>query len=129
MSLPEPFRRITLHLARNEEFPNGSDRHGYVIVAPLDEMDRFDVAQWRANRELCRVRRFTAGEEDEMGRLVRRGSGAWVIDYDPDRDEDDEAGYRLGDHAIRVGEYVSITDEEGDLQTYRIAAVDDGELG
>ena len=37
MSLPHNFKRITLNLARSKEHPAGSTRHGYDIVAPLDE--------------------------------------------------------------------------------------------
>jgi hypothetical protein len=119
--------RITLHLARSREFPNGSARHGYDIVAPLDEAGRLDAGEWRQRRAKCRVRRFWAGEPDEHGILVHRSGGAegatWILDYNQDAIADDEAGYRLGSHVFRVGEYVSIRDEDGDLHTFRIAAL------
>jgi hypothetical protein len=37
----------------------------------------------------------------------------WIFDYDETAEDDDEAGYRFGDHAFRNGEYVSIRDEDG----------------
>jgi hypothetical protein len=37
--------------------------------------------------------------------------------------DDDEAGYRLSTHAFRVGEYVSIRNGNGDLQTFKVSAV------
>ena len=37
-------------------------------------------------------------------------------------EEDDEAGYRFGDHAFKVGEYVSIREDE-DLRTFRVVRV------
>ena len=35
-TLPHTFKRIRLNLARSKEFPQGSSRHGYEFVAPLD---------------------------------------------------------------------------------------------
>src|ERR1700733_12337370 len=58
--------RIVLNLARSREFPDGSSRHGYDFIAPLDYQGRIDPLLWRKNRNYCRVRRFWAGEEDEV---------------------------------------------------------------
>lgn len=126
--LPNSFRRIRLNLARSPEFPQGSSRHGYEFVAPLDEQGRIDVEQWRAHRDHCRVRRFWEGEDDEIGRLVHKPGGAehgrWVFDYDPEADEDDESGYRFGAHAFRPGEYVSIRADDGQMHTYQVITVE-----
>ena len=46
-----------------------------------------------------------------------------MIDYDQNRVDDDEAGYRLGSHTFQVGDYVSIRDAEGDMNTFRVADV------
>jgi hypothetical protein len=35
--LPHTLKRIRLNLARSKEFPSGSRRYGYELVAPLDE--------------------------------------------------------------------------------------------
>ena len=35
-TLPHVFKRIRLNLARSKEFPQGSSKHGYEFVAPLD---------------------------------------------------------------------------------------------
>jgi len=43
MTLPSAFKRIELHLARLKEFPAGSARHGYELVAPLDEDGHIDL--------------------------------------------------------------------------------------
>ena len=59
--------RITLHLARSRQFPDGSSRHGYEIVAPLDADGRLDPAEWRSRRRSCRVRRVWAGEPARLG--------------------------------------------------------------
>jgi hypothetical protein len=47
----------------------------------------------------------------------------WV-DYDETAEEDDEAGYRFGDHAFRNGEYVSIRGEDSEMHTFRVVSVE-----
>jgi hypothetical protein len=63
-----------------------------------------------------------------VGRLVHRPGGAeharWVFDYNPDEDDDDEAGYKFGTHAFVPGEYVSISGRDGKLQTFLVVTVD-----
>src|SRR6202045_2441258 len=120
--------RIVLNLPRPREFPDGSSRHGYDFIAPLDSQGRIDPLLWKKYRSYCRVRRFWAGEEDEVGRLVHKPGGAeharWVFDYYPDEDDDDEAGYKFGAHAFLPGEYVSISGHDGRLQTFRVVPGD-----
>jgi hypothetical protein len=120
--------RILLNLARSKEFPDGSARHGYDFIAPLDAEGHIDPILWKKYRYYCRVRRFWAGEDDEVGRLVHKPGGAeharWVFDYNPDEDDDDEAGYRFGTHAFVPGEYVSISGQDGKLHTFRVIAAD-----
>ena len=116
-------KKIRLNLARTREFPNGSNRHGYEFAAPLDAEGHIDVESWKRLRDNCRVRRFWADEEEDLGHLVHRPGGSWAFRYDIAGDEDDEAGYRLGDHAFVPGEYVSIRDDEGDLHTFQVVTV------
>jgi hypothetical protein len=120
-------QRITLHLARNHDFPDGSSRHGYEVTAPLDTDGRLDSIEWCSKRAQCRVLRFWRGEPDQHGLLVHRPGGAggatWMIDYDEDRADDDEAGYRLGTHSFKVGDYVSIRDADGNLNTFKVTEV------
>ncbi|MBI2713387.1 MAG: hypothetical protein HYX37_02890 [Rhizobiales bacterium] len=127
-TLPHTLKRIRLNLARSKEFPQGSPRHGYEFVAPLDGNGHIDVALWRAHREHCRVRRFWEGQDDEIGLVVHKPGGPeharWVFDYDQTAEDDDESGYRFGTHAFRTGEYVSIRDEDGEMHTFVVAAVE-----
>lgn len=116
-------KKIRLNLARDPKHPNGSARHGYEFVAPLDASGHIDAEAWRKAREHCRVRRFWGDEDEDIGHLVHRPGGSWAFHYDIAGDEDDEAGYRFGAHAFRVGEYVSIRDEDGDLHTFQVATV------
>ncbi|MCB4767450.1 hypothetical protein LGR54_02430 [Ancylobacter sp. Lp-2] len=121
-------KRIRLHLARSKEFPEGSARYGYEFVAPLDETGHIDLAAWRLVRQECTVRRFWGNERPEEGRLIHRAGGAngatWVFDYDQGAAEDDEAGYRFGDHAFAPGEYVSLRDEDGEMHTFKVVSVE-----
>jgi hypothetical protein len=129
MPLPHELKRIRLNLARSKEFPSGSNQHGYEFVAPLDHTRHIDAALWRRYRDHCRVRRFWAGSDDEVGRLVHKPGGAehasWAFHYDPSAEEDDEAGYRFGTHVFAPGEYVSIRDHDNDeTHTFRVASVE-----
>jgi hypothetical protein len=128
VTLPHTLKRIRLNLARSKQFPSGSVRHGYELVAPLDAVGHIDPQLWHQYRDRCRVRRFWQGEDDQVGRLVHKPGGAeharWVFDYDPESVEDDEAGFRFGAHKFAPGEYVSIRDDSGELHTFQVASVE-----
>jgi len=116
--------RIVMRLARNPgtEFADGDDHRGYTLTAPLTPDGHLDEAAFRAARERCVVRRFAPDEDPQEGRLARRGE-RWFFDYDEATDTDNEPVYRLGDHRFAVGEYVSVTDEDGRLLTYKVTEV------
>jgi hypothetical protein len=57
-ALPNAFKRIRLNLARSKEFPQGSSRHRYEFVAPLDSNGHIDAQLWK---EPFRRARFPAG--------------------------------------------------------------------
>jgi hypothetical protein len=118
--------KIRLELARDREHPEGSNRHGYELVAPLDSDGRLDAAVWKKCRERCRVRRFWLNEADEIGHLIRKPGGHWAFHYDVHGDpDDDESGYRLGNHKFLPGEYVSIREHDDDvLRTFRVVRAD-----
>ena len=127
MTLPHALKRIRLNLARSKEFPSGSSLHGYELVAPLDSKGHIDPALWRLHREHCRVRRFWQGEDDQVGELVHKPGGhehaRWVFDYDRNRVDDDEAGYRFGAHTFALGEYVTLRDRD-QAHTFRVTSVE-----
>ena len=69
--------------------------------------------------------RFRRNEEDDIGHLIRKPGGSWAFHYDIASDgEDDEAGYRFADHIFKVGEYVSIREDE-ELLPYQVKRVVD----
>ena len=118
-------KTIRLNLARTPEFPDGSDRHYYRFTAPLDAEGHLDPDLWRQHRDRCRVVRNWGGEEEDVGHLVHRPGGSWGFHYDIGGDEGDEAGFRLSTHQFAPGEYVSIRDEDGEMNTFRVVTITD----
>jgi hypothetical protein len=115
--------KIRLELARTHDHPEGSREIGYEFTAPLDGHGRINAKHWHQTRTQCRVKRFRPGEEDDIGHLIRKPGGSWAFHYDIHSDEeDDESGYRFGDHVFKPGEYVSIKEDE-ELVTYRVKNV------
>ena len=124
-TLPHIFKRIRLNLARSKEFPQGSSKHGYEFVAPLDAAGHIDVEAWRKHREHCRVRRFWEGEDDQIGRLEHKAGGPrgrWVFDYDP-RTGRRRSRLPLRKPCVPPGEYVSIRGEDGEMHTFQVMSV------
>lgn len=116
--------KIRIEMACSAEFPDGSAAHGYEFVAPLDSADHIDAEAWHQLRAKCRVKRFWQGEPDELGHLVRKPGGSWAFHYDIHGDEnDDEGGYRLGNHIIRSGDYISIREHDEEMHTFKIVSV------
>lgn len=116
--------RIVMRLARNPgtEFSGGDDHRGYALTAPLTTDGMLDEAAYAKSKGACLVRRFAPDEEAVDGRLARRGS-RWFFDYDDEDTTDDEPVHRLGQHRFAVGEYVTVTDEDGRPLTYKVVEV------
>jgi hypothetical protein len=119
-----PLHTVRLELARNPGFPEGSARHGYELRAPLDDEGRFDAAIWLAHKDDCRVRRFWPGEEDRFGSLAHHRGHHWAFHYDDEAALPEEPIFRFDRHVFREGEYVSITEHDGVMRTFRVARVD-----
>lgn len=119
-------KRITLKLARCHDYPDGSIHHGYEFVAPLDETGHLDFGGWEHHRNECTVRRFWPEEPDEEGHLVFHGGHRWAFHYDdvPLEDEDDEEPlFAFDTHTFRMGDYISVTEHDGIMRTFRITDV------
>jgi hypothetical protein len=118
------FSKIRLELARDHDFPDGSREHGYEFTAPLSDEGHILVPEWSLARDRCRVRRFWGGADDEIGHLVRKPGGSWAFHYDVFGDaDDDETGYRFGDHRFAPREYVSIKEHDDVIRTFRVVVV------
>ena len=114
---------VRLELARSRAFPEGSTRHGYELVLPLDENGRFDAARWELAPEIYTVRRFWEGEGDDVGELVRLKPGTWAFSYQAGRG-DDEMIQRLEEHSFRVDEYLSVKAANGETRPFRVVLVE-----
>ena len=119
-----PLKKIRLELARDLDYPEGSNERGYEFVAPLTPDDHLDAAAWKTHRQQCTIRRFWKGDIDAHGLLVHKPGGSWAFHYDdPDAADDEESGYRFSQHLIRIGEYVSIREHKDHMRTYRVVSV------
>ncbi|KCZ87337.1 hypothetical protein [Hyphomonas johnsonii] len=116
-------KRITIQLARNPGLPGGDPGQGYTIIAPLTAEGLLDVEAWRDVRKQCRVVRFSPDESEVAdGWLTHHGSH-WYFHYDEDDEGDDEAGYRLGEHVFKEGEYVTVASHGETPLTYKVTDV------
>jgi hypothetical protein len=116
--------RVVMRLARNPgtEFAGGDDHRGYALTVPLRPDGHIDAAAYAKAKDACQVRRFAPDEDPMDGRLLRNGT-RWFFDYEDAQGADDEPVHRLGDHRFAVGEYVTITDENGRPLTYKVVEV------
>jgi hypothetical protein len=116
--------RIVMRMARNPgtEFAEGDDHRGYSLVAPLTSDGLIDAAAYGRSRAACVVRRFAPDEDPADGRLAHSGS-RWYFSFDETGAAEDEPVFRLGGHRFAVGEYVSVSDEDGRLLTYKVTEV------
>ena len=116
--------RIVMRLARNPgtEFAGGDDHRGYALTAPLTADGKLDETAYAKNKNACAVRRFAPDEDPADGRLAKRGQ-RWFFDYDDEDVADDEPVHRLCEHRFAVGEYVTVTDEDGRPLTYKVVEV------
>lgn len=115
-------KTIRLELARSKGFPQGSSRHGYEVTAPLAADGHLDADAFPAVKDKCKVLRFWAGEEDRHGELIRTRGHAWAFSYEPGT-EDDEAIFKLDRHLFKVNEYISVTEPDGEMHTFRVVKI------
>ena len=120
--LTPKFRHVRLLLAREKDHPVGDEQEGYDLLVPLDAENRLDAAEWKTHQDRCRVRWFSTGQEDRIGRLRRKPGGTWYFDY-AEGEADDEIGFRFGEERFVTGEYVSVG-HAGKMHTYQVARVE-----
>ena len=117
-------QRVRLEIARCPAFPNGSHEHGYDFIAPIDETGHISAEAWKVLRDRCRVKRFWAGEADDVGHIVHKPGGAWAFHYDIRGDaKHDEQGFHFDTHKIAPGEYISIKEKDGVLRTFFVKGI------
>jgi hypothetical protein len=52
--------------------------------------------------------------------LVHCRGGSWAFDYDDKCSDDDERGFKFDRHDFMPGEYVSITEHDRVMRTFRV---------
>lgn len=112
------WKTVRLELARAPGFPNGSASRAYLLHLPLDEQGVVDEETFRKAPALATVRRHWPNERDRSGYVIRKGRG-WAFSYAV-CDDDDEGIFHLESHPLRAGEYVTITEPDGQQLPYRV---------
>lgn len=114
-------RKVRLELARCHDFPEGSGRHGYELALPLSATGKLDRHGFERDRQRTVFRRFWGDEDERQGVLTHRHAG-WRLSFG-DGESADEVIFRGDQHRFAVGDYVSITELDGETRTFRVAAV------
>ena len=108
---------IRLELARTLDFPDGSPAHAYVLRLPIDDNGVLEKRILHHPDVSPVVRRFWPGEADREGVVIPKGRG-WVFSYAPG-EPDDEALFHLENHSIIVGQYLTITEQDGETLPFK----------
>jgi hypothetical protein len=115
--------RVRVELARSSEFPDGSHRHGYEFVLPLDGAGRLDRNAYDRAPELCTVHRFWEGGEDATGEIVHAGGGRWVFSWDPGEGDEESLPY-LEQRHVRPGDELAVREANGPERTFCVVLVE-----
>ena len=115
-------QKVRLELARTPEFPEGNPHCGYEFIAPLDAGGKLDETHWSDSKAQCTVRRFWTDGDDQHGKLVRN-HGHWMFSYHPAEHEVQEPIFRLDKHSFRPGDYVSVTEHDGQTYPFQVKTV------
>lgn len=115
--------RVRAELARDHDHPDGSNRHAYEFILPLDPAGRLDRALYERAPELCTVRRFWEDGDDSEGEILRCEDGIWVFSYLPDEEDNEELPH-FAEHTFREADYFSVRDMAGRDHPLRIVLVE-----
>ncbi len=114
------WKTIRLELARTARFPEGSAAHAYVLRLPVDDNGMVETRPLRDATQQPVVRRFWPDEPDQTGVVIKQGR-RWTFSYRPGA-ADDEAIFHLEDHPVRVGDYLTITETDGQTLPFRVVS-------
>lgn len=112
---------VRLELARTPDFPAGSPSRAYLLRLPLGEDGLIDEAELDKAPGRATVRRFWPSQPDLVGYVIRTPEG-WAFSYEPGED-DDEAVFHLETHPLRLGDYVTLTEPDGQRLPFRVASM------
>lgn len=112
---------VRLTLARTPEFPGGSDEHAYELVLPLIADGRIDAKAFAATPTRATVQRIVPRKGVQSSHILHRQS-ACAFSY-VHGDADDEAVFHLENHPLIEGNYLTLTEPDGDQLPFRVIAV------
>ena len=115
------WKQIRLELARTKDFPMGSASRAYLVQLPVNDDGMIDEEGLKATPQRARIRRHWPNEPDMSGYVIRTPKG-WAFSYRVG-EEDDENIYHLENHAMRLGEYITLTEPNGARLPYRVVSL------
>jgi hypothetical protein len=119
--------RILLTLARSREFPDGSSRHGYDFIAPLDPEGHIDPMLWKKYRDTAGFGDFgrarTTKSVASCTSLAALNTHAWFSSTIPVGMTTMKLATSSVNMRFCLGDYVSISGKDGKLQTFRVTSV------
>jgi hypothetical protein len=116
---------IRLELGRTKGFPEGSPSHAYVLHLPLDGEGHIDRHAWEQDKPRATVRRLWPGEPDQHGHVIHTRHQAWAFSYEPGED-DDEPIFHLETHPLKLGEYITIRETDGESLPFKVVSARPG---
>lgn len=111
---------VRLELGRTREYPEGSASRAYILRLPLNHQAVIDGVALAQNPGMATVRRFWPNEPDQKGYVIRKGKG-WAFSYAMGEDDDEDL-YNLGVHPLRLGDYVTVTEPDGQRYPFRVVS-------
>jgi hypothetical protein len=117
------WKTIRLELARTPEYPEGSAAHAYVLRLPLDDNGFIERTAMKHPSESPMVHRMWPNESDRVGVVISQRAG-WAFSYEIG-DADDEGIFQLEHHPIKIGEYLTITEADGERLPFKVVSCHD----
>jgi hypothetical protein len=114
------WKTIRLELARTPRYPEGSAAHAYLLRLPVNDNGMVETTALREAAEHPTVLRFWPNQADQTGVVIKQGR-KWSFSYRPGP-EDDEAIFHLEDHPIKLGEYLTITETNGEKLPFKVVS-------
>ena len=114
---PMSWKFIRLELASTGEFPAGSVGRAYLIRLPLDDRDHVDTVALDSTPHRATFRRHWSAEPDEHGQITQHGQQLQMGFNGSTRI------LRIDDRPVRLGEQVSVEDDDGAILPFRIASI------
>ena len=115
-----PWTLVRLELGRTPEFPEGSASRAYLLRLPLNRAGLIDARALAQAPGMATVRRFWPNEPDQAGYVVRTGKG-WAFSYALGEDDEEDV-FHLEAHPLREGNYVTVTETDGERYPFRVVS-------